>query len=90
MPESFLAIFFLSMISSAANFLNPGMLQAQVSEIVFAVNCGGLEYVDSEGIVYQADALFTGGTPHKMTASIAGTADETLCQSERGELSLSG
>lgn len=52
-------------------------------EVVFAVNCGGSEYVDATGITYQADRLFSNGGTYVSTASIGGTPDDPLYQSER-------
>ncbi len=53
------------------------------SKPVFAVNCGGNQYVDKAGVLYQADSLFSGGGTYKTTAGIAGTDDGLLYQSER-------
>ncbi len=50
----------------------------------------GLNYTDKAGIVYHADALFTGGQTYKTAAAIAGTQDVSLYQSERfGKFSYS-
>jgi large repetitive protein len=50
---------------------------------VFAVNCGGPQYVDKVGVVYKADTQYTGGSTYKTTAPIGGTSDNVLYQSER-------
>ncbi len=50
---------------------------------VFAGNCGGGQYKDKKGIVYQADTLFSGGQTYQTPAIIAGTEDGALYQSER-------
>jgi len=52
-------------------------------ESVFAVNCGGSAYTSSDGIAYAADTGYTGGSTYTNTASISGTTDDTLYQSER-------
>jgi hypothetical protein len=54
-----------------------------VSSVVFAVNTGGPEYVGTDGTNYRSDSLFSGGTIAKSAASISGTTDDTLYQSER-------
>jgi hypothetical protein len=51
--------------------------------IVFATNSGGAQFVDSTGTTYQADGKFSGGYPDKTTATIAGTTDGALYQTER-------
>ena len=56
---------------------------ADADKIVFAVNAGGPEYVDSEGTLYEADTQFSGGTTSTRPAPIAGTEDDTLYHSER-------
>ena len=52
-------------------------------EVIFAVNCGGQEYTDQSGIVYQADTLFSGGRERVTEKAIKGTEDYVLYQSER-------
>jgi hypothetical protein len=49
----------------------------------WAVNAGGLRYVDGTGMVYEHDVLYSGGSTAKTTAAIAGTNDAALYQSER-------
>jgi hypothetical protein len=56
---------------------------ADPDKIVFAVNAGGPEYVDSEGTLYEADTLFSGGRTATHAAPIADTEDDTLYHSER-------
>jgi hypothetical protein len=51
--------------------------------VVFADHCGGPQYLNSAGISYQADCLFSGGSFDATTAAISGTADGALYQSER-------
>lgn len=50
-----------------------------------AINVGGPEYVDAEGLRYEADRAFAGGRPHLTgeTASIAGTEDDRLYATQR-------
>jgi hypothetical protein len=52
-------------------------------DVVFAVNCGGPEYTDKTGIVYQEDTRFSGGRTYTTAAMIEGTEDDLLYQSER-------
>src|SRR5438477_11977147 len=47
------------------------------------INSGGSSYTDSSGQVWSADAYFTGGTAASYTATVSGTSDPTLYQSER-------
>src|SRR5438132_3339726 len=47
------------------------------------INCGGNSYTDSSGQVWSADAYFSGGTAGSSTATISGTSDPTLYQTER-------
>ena len=52
--------------------------------VVFATNSGGVQYTSqSSGIVYQADRDYSGGSTDTTTATITGTLDPTLYQSER-------
>ncbi len=55
----------------------------KTEEVVFAVNCGGPQYTDKAGIVYQADTRYSGGQIYTNSAAIAGTDDDLLYQSER-------
>jgi len=47
------------------------------------INCGGPAYNDSTGQPWSADMDFTGGTADSYTASVSGTSDPTLYQTER-------
>jgi hypothetical protein len=49
------------------------------------VNCGGPEYTDSKGQVWQADFGFTGGSEGTVTNVITGTPDPALFQASRRE-----
>lgn len=50
----------------------------------FAANSGGANYVSSgSGITYPADSKYSGGSVSSTTATISGTSDGTLYQSER-------
>ena len=53
------------------------------SPTVFAVNSGGSAYTASDGTEYDADTGYSGGYTYSNSASIAGTTDDTLYQSER-------
>src|SRR5208337_3430448 len=50
---------------------------------VFAIKAGGGQYTDTAGNVYKADTDYSGGSEASTTATIAGTSDGTLYQSER-------
>ena len=51
--------------------------------VVFAVNAGGSAFQASNGITYQADKGFSGGSIYKTSNSISNTGDDILYQSER-------
>ncbi len=51
--------------------------------VVFAMNCAGGQYTDKNGVIYQADGYYQGGTTWSTNAGIAGTEDAPLYQSER-------
>ena len=55
------------------------------SKVIAAINCGGDEYIDSNGITYENDKYFLGGTSsdHGYNYRIKNTEDETLYQTER-------
>jgi hypothetical protein len=50
---------------------------------VFAANAGGASYSTASGVTYQADGDFSGGSTGSGTATISGTSDPKLYQSER-------
>ena len=52
-------------------------------EVVLALNAGGPVYTAADGTSYEADNGATGGGTYSTTDAIAGTADDTLYQSER-------
>ncbi len=54
-----------------------------VGQPAFAVNCGGPRYVDRNGVVFQADTQYSGGTKFVNLVPIAGTDDDALYQTER-------
>ena len=49
----------------------------------FAINAGGPAYTGADGVAYSASTGFTGGTSYTTANAIAGTADDTLYQTER-------
>ena len=55
------------------------------SKVVIAVNCGGEEYIDSNGVSYEADNYYNGGTSsdHGLSYSIKNTDNALLYQTER-------
>ena len=55
------------------------------SKVIAAINCGGDEYTDSNGITYDNDKYFLGGTSsdHGLNYHIKNTEDEILYQTER-------
>ena len=73
----FIFIFFL-IISQTSSKMDP-------SKVIAAINCGGDEYIDSNGITYENDKYFLGGTSsdHGINYRIKNTEDEILYQTER-------
>ena len=51
--------------------------------VVAALNAGGGAYTDADGTTYQADGFIKGSRTFSTTASIDGTVDDALYQSER-------
>ncbi|NEU07250.1 DUF5060 domain-containing protein [Flavihumibacter sp. R14] len=51
--------------------------------VVFAVNSGGSDYTDSNGIIYRADTNFVGGSIYGTKSDLGNTIDDPLYQSER-------
>lgn len=47
------------------------------------VNCGGPNYTDTKGQVWQADFGYSGGTAGSVTSSVAGTSDPVLYEDFR-------
>lgn len=56
---------------------------ATVSRPVFAMSSGGSQYTDATGLVYKADANFSGGSAGTTSVAINGTTDDILYQTER-------
>ena len=53
------------------------------NDVVFAINAGGSAFRASNGITYEADKAFSGGSIYKTTNTISNTVDDVLYQSER-------
>lgn len=51
--------------------------------VLTAINAGGPRFVDSRGIVFEADGFFAGGNVYATGAAIADTVDDALYQTER-------
>ena len=56
-----------------------------LTKVIAAINCGGSEYTDSNGVKYEEDKFFNGGTSsdHGLSFTIKNTDDEILYQTER-------
>lgn len=52
-------------------------------QVVMAINAGGGQFTAEDGIVYQADAGYSGGTPLSTGNSISNTDDDALYQTRR-------
>jgi len=65
--------------------INDISCKLEPSKVVVAINCGGDSYRDSNGIEYESDNYFNGGTTseHGLSYQIKNTDDELLYQTER-------
>jgi hypothetical protein len=66
---------------SAGPMLNALSVEPLASS--YAINVGGVGYVDASGLTYQADTNFEGGHVASTSSPIAKTEDDALYQSER-------
>ena len=73
---------YLFILVNALNFIS---CKLDTSKVIAAVNCGGNEYIDSNGVRYEADKYFNGGTSseHGLNFDIKNTDDPQLYQTER-------
>jgi hypothetical protein len=69
--------------SSVVNNAKVSGIKVEPKQVVFAVNAGGPQYIGADGVSYQADAKFAGGSVYTTTVAIAGSTDPRLYQSER-------
>jgi len=76
--SSLLLLIFFQLITDISSKMDP-------SKVIAAINCGGDEYTDSNGITYENDKYFLGGTSsdHGINYKIRNTDDEILYQTER-------
>ena len=76
--SSLLILIFFQLIADISSKMDP-------SKVIAAINCGGDEYTDSNGITYENDKYFLGGTSsdHGINYKIRNTDDEILYQTER-------
>lgn len=52
-------------------------------EVIYAINCGGSAHLASDGVRYQADGFYLGGSTATRSSAIDATSDDPLYQSER-------
>jgi Malectin domain len=71
-------LFCLLVLSALA--ILPALAQTQAP---VRVNCGGVQYKDASGQVWQADTGFSGGTPELTPNPVEGTPDPSLFQTYR-------
>jgi len=57
--------------------------KAALAQQPIRVNCGGSNYTDSKGQLWQADTGFSGGTIEKIATTVSGTADPLLYEDYR-------
>ena len=76
--SSLLILIYFQLITDISSKMDP-------SKVIAAINCGGDEYTDSNGITYENDKYFLGGTSsdHGINYKIRNTDDEILYQTER-------
>ncbi len=79
MEKKCLALPFLILLISLVNS------RLVKENVAVAINCGGDEYTDEEGIVYQKDSYFDGGvsSDHGLNYDISNTKDMDIYQTER-------
>jgi hypothetical protein len=68
-----------------ANVFNYISCKIDTSKVIAAVNCGGNEYIESNGVRYEADKYYNRGTSseHGLNFDIKNTDDPQLYQTER-------
>jgi hypothetical protein len=69
-------------VSQGSNPLDAASIPGQ-GGVLFSVNSGGAKYVGTDGVVYQADARFSGGRTDSTSVAIANTTNGPLYQSWR-------
>ena len=69
---------FFCLLAVALSACLPAAAQAPIR-----VNCGGPNYTDTKGQVWQADFGYSGGTAGSVTSSVAGTSDPVLYEDFR-------
>ena len=74
--------YFLFLLSTIFKFIS---CKIDVTKVIAAINCGGNEYLDSNGVKYEADNYYNGGSSsdHGLSYSIKNTDDGELYQTER-------
>jgi Malectin domain len=73
-------VFLLSLMLLSPSLISNGETYAAAT---FATNAGGPTYVAMDGTIYQADAFYTGGQVAYIPATITGTTDPNLYDTER-------
>jgi len=69
---------------SQVDYAKVSAIKIAPAQVVFATNSAGPQYTSSSaGTTYQADTNFSGGGTGSTTATISGTTDGTLYQTER-------
>ena len=74
--------YFLFLLSIIFKFIS---CKIDVTKVIAAINCGGNEYLDSNGVKYEADNYYNGGSSsdHGLSFNIKNTDDGELYQTER-------
>ena len=57
--------------------------KAALAQQPIRINCGGTNYTDSKGLLWQADTSFSGGTVETIATSVSGTPDPLLYEDYR-------
>ena len=78
-------IHFLLSFLLLSNIFNLISCKIDPSKVVVAINCGGSEHTDSNGIKYEEDNYYNGGpsSDHGLSYKIKNTDEELLYQTER-------
>ena len=57
--------------------------QADIGDLVYAINAGGGKVIASDGITYEADNYHTAGSSYSKSVDVSGTEDDELFYTER-------
>jgi hypothetical protein len=80
---SYIAVTAYNDVGAESHCSNEVLFNPAHPTVVWAVNAGGPQYTDAQGLIYRANTQFTTGSIGTTSAAIAGTTDDRLYQNER-------